>query len=86
MIRSGNLQEYDYGVAKNMIHYGQTTPPLYDLGNIKAKIHLWYSDTDWVATQPDIEQWLLQVLPAESIIVSVGCESRWKHSDARGEQ
>jgi len=35
MTLSKQFQKYDFGLEENVIKYGQETPPVYDLGNIK---------------------------------------------------
>ncbi|GMS82114.1 hypothetical protein PENTCL1PPCAC_4289, partial [Pristionchus entomophagus] len=48
---------YDFGsVGKNKIHYGQSSPPIYNFSNIRnVSIHLYYSANDAVATADDVE-------------------------------
>jgi pimeloyl-ACP methyl ester carboxylesterase len=40
------MQKYDYGDKQNMAVYGSTTPPLYNLGNIRAKTAVFFGIED----------------------------------------
>jgi lysosomal acid lipase/cholesteryl ester hydrolase len=67
MVRDGQLQEYDYGKRENMEHYGQPTPPLYDVSADDDQIYLYWSEADWLADGKDIQDYLLQQLPVNSL-------------------
>ncbi|KAK0056478.1 lipase member K [Biomphalaria pfeifferi] len=61
-INSKNFQHYDYGSAsENMKHYGQPTPPLYDLRKVKVPVAIFRGDQDWLADPTDVK-WLLPQL------------------------
>ncbi|MPC39552.1 Lipase 3 [Portunus trituberculatus] len=45
----GNFAKYDYGLLDNLNHYGQQTPPHYDLARVTASVGLFHSDDDWLA-------------------------------------
>ncbi|VDD90165.1 unnamed protein product [Enterobius vermicularis] len=63
MVKSKMVQKYDYGTnEENYRHYGQPTPPVYNLTNIDAQIYIFWSDKDWLADQTDVEDSLLNVL------------------------
>uniref|UniRef100_A0A914W2Q3 Lipase n=1 Tax=Plectus sambesii TaxID=2011161 RepID=A0A914W2Q3_9BILA len=63
-VRSGNYQMYDYGSAgKNQEHYGQSTPPLYDLTKVDVPTYLYWGQLDWLADPTDIQTNLLTKLP-----------------------
>ncbi|XP_050735947.1 lipase 3-like [Eriocheir sinensis] len=53
-VMSGNFQKYDYGLIGNMNHYGQSTPPLYNLSAVTAPVGLFWGQTDWLATPEDV--------------------------------
>uniref|UniRef100_A0A183U260 Abhydro_lipase domain-containing protein n=1 Tax=Toxocara canis TaxID=6265 RepID=A0A183U260_TOXCA len=56
MIKSGKTQAYDYGSEKeNLIHYGQPSAPLYNLGRVNTPVYLFWSDKDWLADEIDIK-------------------------------
>lgn len=54
LIRSKTFQRYDYGMVRNMWHYGSLRPPAYNLGNVRVPVSLHYSDNDWVASPTDV--------------------------------
>uniref|UniRef100_A0A914EG39 Lipase n=1 Tax=Acrobeloides nanus TaxID=290746 RepID=A0A914EG39_9BILA len=63
MVLSGQVEMYDYQNAKdNQNHYGQAKPPLYDFTKINGDIYLYWSPPDWLATEKDIEEFLLPTL------------------------
>ncbi|KVH93328.1 Alpha/beta hydrolase fold-1 [Cynara cardunculus var. scolymus] len=41
MIRKGTFARYDYGSLKNVLQYGQTKPPSFDLGQIPESLPIW---------------------------------------------
>ncbi|EES10556.1 hypothetical protein BDA96_06G040300 [Sorghum bicolor] len=64
MIRRGTLAKYDYGnAADNTKHYGQATPPAYDVSAIPDDFPLFlsYGGRDTLSDQQDVSH-LLQVL------------------------
>jgi len=68
MVRTGKLQKYDFeNDADNMQHYGQTTPPEYDIGKINADVRIFWSPTDWLADKQDIEGFLLKNINPNSL-------------------
>ena len=68
LVRSGKMQKYDYeDVIQNMKHYGQSTPPQYDIGKINTDVHLFWSPTDWLADEKDIEGFLLKNINKKSL-------------------
>nr|CAD2191363.1 unnamed protein product [Meloidogyne enterolobii] len=72
MQQSGFVQKFNYGTAKaNYLHYGQNTPPIYNLTKISnVPIYLYYSDSDWLATKKDVEETILQQIPSKYIKIS----------------
>uniref|UniRef100_A0A1I8C115 Uncharacterized protein n=1 Tax=Meloidogyne hapla TaxID=6305 RepID=A0A1I8C115_MELHA len=68
MHNSGLLRKFNYGRRGNNKHYGQNTPPIYNLTNISnVPIYLYYSEADWLATKKDVEETILQQIPKENI-------------------
>ncbi|KAJ1376793.1 AB-hydrolase lipase domain [Sesbania bispinosa] len=60
-IRTGTLAKYDYGTPQdNQAHYGQDTPPLYNLTNIPNNIPLFisYGGQDALADVTDVKNLL----------------------------
>jgi len=47
--------KYDYGPQGNMEHYGQLTPPTYDLSRVTAPVYLFWGDNDLLTT-PEVYQ------------------------------
>ena len=52
---------YDYGAEGNKQHYGQNTPPQYNVGNMKTPIHLYSSTNDLLADPKDVLYLLSQL-------------------------
>jgi len=46
---------YDFGTDGNMEHYGQASPPLYDLSNIELPVHLFVGGADALADPADAQ-------------------------------
>lgn len=68
MVRSGKMQKYDFeDDDENMQHYGQTTPPEYDIGKINADVYLFWSTIDKLADEKDIEEFLLKNINPDSL-------------------
>jgi len=59
---SKNFQMFDYGSSDNILHYNQTTAPLYDVRNVKVPVALYYGEDDWLADQNDVK-YLRENLP-----------------------
>ena len=51
-----NFQKYDYGSEENMKIYGQSTPPLYNLGNITHEVYLFAGDEDMLGDPTDVQR------------------------------
>ncbi|XP_058795451.1 lipase 3-like [Phymastichus coffea] len=52
-IVAGKLQKYDKGYIQNLLHYGQPSPPEYNLKNIDVPVYLIYGKADAVAPPED---------------------------------
>jgi pimeloyl-ACP methyl ester carboxylesterase/ankyrin repeat protein len=78
LVRSGTFSAFDYGKAENLKVYGQETPPVYNLKNIKIPVAVFYGELDYLANPTDIESFLLQELP--NVIFSLKVEN-FKHND-----
>lgn len=48
---------YDYGLLKNLAHYGQLNPPQFELGHIPKTLPLWiaYGGNDALGDVTDVE-------------------------------
>ncbi|KFQ81830.1 Lipase member M, partial [Phaethon lepturus] len=53
LYQTGEFKHYDYG-SDNMLHYNQTTPPFYELENMKAPLAVWYGGRDWISAPEDV--------------------------------
>ncbi|XP_050294890.1 lipase 3-like isoform X2 [Anthonomus grandis grandis] len=53
---NGNFQQFDYGPEGNIIQYGNITPPLYKLENIKTPFYLMYATNDVLTSYIDVER------------------------------
>ncbi|XP_052750269.1 lipase 1-like [Galleria mellonella] len=48
--KRNKFAQFDYGTAENVIRYGATTPPEYDLSNVTMKVALFVGANDYMAT------------------------------------
>ncbi|XP_031262211.1 triacylglycerol lipase 2-like [Pistacia vera] len=57
MIRTGTIAMYDYGAVENMNHYGQSTPPLYNVTSIPNDFPLFmsYGGKDLLSDTDDVK-------------------------------
>ncbi|XP_010190668.1 PREDICTED: lysosomal acid lipase/cholesteryl ester hydrolase-like [Mesitornis unicolor] len=60
LYQTGEFKYYDYG-SDNMLHYNQTTPPFYELENMKAPLAAWYGGRDWISVPEDVNITLLRI-------------------------
>jgi esterase/lipase len=52
----GKFQAFDYGTSqKNVEHYGQSTPPVWDLSKIRVPIRLFAGSSDLLADPTDVQ-------------------------------
>merc|ERR1719193_235635 len=57
MVRSNKFQMYDYGnAAENVLHYNQSTPPLYDISAINVNTSLYWGGKDLLADPRDVQE------------------------------
>ena len=40
---------YDFGKSGNQEHYGQDTPPIYNMDKVTAPVACYWSENDWMA-------------------------------------
>lgn len=62
LVNSGKFCMYDYGYIKNLMTYGQSEPPSYDLSKVKVPVALYYALNDWLADLKDVQK-LIDQLP-----------------------
>ncbi|KAJ7397299.1 Lipase member M [Pitangus sulphuratus] len=68
LYQTGEFKYYDYG-SDNMLHYNQavlpfafqTTPPFYELENMKAPLAAWYGGKDWISAPEDVNATLPRI-------------------------
>lgn len=63
VIRKGTFSKYDYGLFKNLQLYGQSKPPVFDLGHIPKSLPLWmaYGGNDDLADVMDVQHTLKEL-------------------------
>lgn len=62
------FQKYDFGSEGNVAHYGQSTPPQYDLGKLSVPTALFAGGHDYLADPKDVQK-ILDQAPAEKIVL-----------------
>ncbi|XP_044748641.1 lipase 3-like [Coccinella septempunctata] len=50
---TGKFKKYDYGRGRNMIKYGTTDPPEYNISRIPVPIVIYYARNDWATPKKD---------------------------------
>ncbi|PPD83324.1 hypothetical protein GOBAR_DD19739 [Gossypium barbadense] len=60
VIRQGTFSQYDYGILKNLLIYGQFKPPAFDLNSIPKSLPMWMSfgGNDALADATDVQRTL----------------------------
>ncbi len=68
MLRTGEFSKFDYGAEINLLKYGQSQPPKYDLSKLKdfkVKKYMFRGTRDALITKEDFDK-LIETLPKES--------------------
>jgi len=69
LVRSGNQQMYDYENHQlNNDHYGQLTPPIYDIRKVNAPTYLYWGDEDWLGDATDVREHILPGIPSQYLV------------------
>lgn len=56
MVNSKKCSRFDYGTSEaNRKHYGQPTPPAYDISPINTPVSLMWGQNDWLADPKDVQ-------------------------------
>lgn len=76
-VHGGRLMGYDYGKRGNMVHYNQSTPPLYNVMDMKVPTALFTGGHDTLADPKDVAVLLTQV----SNLVFHKHVEHWEHLD-----
>lgn len=82
LITSGKFQKFDYGESKNLIYYGQSTPPPYNTSNIIMPVFIHYGDDDIFNELEDVEV-AFKLLPN---VVGLNKIHKYGHYDFIGNQ
>eukprot|EP00076_Gallus_gallus_P015204 XP_015134186.1 lipase member M-like [Gallus gallus] len=53
LYQTGEFKYYDYG-SDNVLYYNQSTPPFYELENMKAPLAAWFGGRDWISAPEDV--------------------------------
>lgn len=78
LYRSKKFQMFDYGSPQqNKLHYNQTTPPLYNVSNMKTPVVLFWGDKDWLADPKDVRE----MIPKLYRLVGNYEIKNWNHLD-----
>jgi pimeloyl-ACP methyl ester carboxylesterase len=71
MMRTGEFKRFDYGAKENLIRYGSTEPPVYDLNNLKERVKipmdLYAGTVDSILSATDVAQ-TQTVLPGTATV------------------
>jgi len=78
LIKSNKFGMYDYGPHGNMDHYGQSSPPEYDLTKVKVPIAFITGANDWLADPYDA---YVNLYPLLSNVVFRKDIKAWNHMD-----
>uniref|UniRef100_A0A7S3CY44 Lipase n=1 Tax=Palpitomonas bilix TaxID=652834 RepID=A0A7S3CY44_9EUKA len=78
-VRSAKFCKYDYGKDGNQQHYGQDTPPNYDLSSFSVPTALFTGGKDDLADPSDVEE-LISMLPDSSVVYTHN-EAGYDHLD-----
>ncbi|CAB3398338.1 unnamed protein product [Caenorhabditis bovis] len=63
LVNNGRVAKFDYGAGKNLEKYGHVSPPAYNFSNIQGtRIHIYWSDSDYLADSEDVTQYILKSL------------------------
>ncbi|KAF5814570.1 putative triacylglycerol lipase [Helianthus annuus] len=84
VIRSGTITMYDYGnVYDNKKHYGQLTPPVYDMGSIPKDfpMYLSYGGQDELSDVQDVKTLLESVKDHDPNKLVVQYKEDYAHAD-----
>ncbi|XP_005186713.1 lipase 3-like [Musca domestica] len=78
---SGHFRPYDHGIVGNLRRYNQTTPPDYQVANIKPRfpLNLYYSDNDVLSAREDVEH-LIRILGKRCLPHFIN-EKNFAHAD-----
>ncbi|KAE9551238.1 hypothetical protein FO519_005549 [Halicephalobus sp. NKZ332] len=64
MVSSKKFRKYDYG-SQNEEYYGQSSPPEYNISNIKIPTSIFYSKNDWLADPEDVQKSIVEKMQTD---------------------
>ncbi|CAD6199566.1 unnamed protein product [Caenorhabditis auriculariae] len=67
MVKTQRMARFNFGKQFNLRYYHTEEPPEYDLSRINSSVYLFYSDSDWLANSLDVEGYLMQKLPKNTL-------------------
>ena len=67
IVHAEKFQRFDFNKASNLVKYGQTTPPEYDLSQYRVPIAIYKGDVDQLADPTDVA-WLVSQLDPDLIV------------------
>ncbi|EDX08520.1 GD24968 [Drosophila simulans] len=57
LINSGKFQQYDYRSPRlNTLRYGRTTPPSYQLANVRLQLQIFHGSRDALSSLADVQR------------------------------
>lgn len=62
LILCETFRKFDYGLSKNLLVYGSTQPPKYNLERVKVPVYIFYSENDFLTHPVDVQR-LAEKLP-----------------------
>lgn len=65
IIKAKRFQKFDYGKTENIIRYGSSIPPEYDLKNATAKMILYYVENDGIIYGSNVRRFTEKLSNAE---------------------
>lgn len=70
MIRKGTFAKYDYGTLKNILQYGQTKPPTFDLSLIPESLPIWmaYGGNDALGDVIDVHHTIKELRSKPNVL------------------
>jgi pimeloyl-ACP methyl ester carboxylesterase len=79
LVRSAAFQQFDYGTEGNIKHYGQRTPPAFNLADLNVPVALFTGGRDDLADAADVSR-LLDALPSQ-LVLATHLEPTYSHLD-----
>jgi len=77
---SAQFAYFDYG-DENMLHYNQTTPPLFPIEKVTVPTKLYYGGHDIMVSHQDVEELLIPSLNQDSFVEPPTFMPTWSHAD-----